>query len=266
MNVMSIDLEDWYHCLELNPARWGNYEDRVVPTVNQLLAILEETETQATFFVLGHVAERHPELVRKIDSLGHEVASHGYAHQFVYRQSPEAFETDLRRSRDHLSSILGHPVLGYRAPYFSITGRSLWALPILRRLGFAYDSSVFPVLNHRYGIPGADRLPHRTASGLIEVPLSCFPLGKLNLPCAGGVYFRVLPYPLIRSMFQGLVNRGEPIVFYLHPWEIDAAQPRIPLPVSLRLRHYWDLGGTTAKLRRLLHDFSFAPMKAFLDL
>src|SRR5262249_11321318 len=140
MNAMSIDLEDWYHCLQPNPGRWGEYEDRVVPTANRLLEIFEETGTRVTFFVLGYVAERHPELLWKIHEKGHEIASHGYAHDFVYHQSADEFEADVRKSLTILNSIVPQPILGYRAPYFSITRNSLWALPILARLGFAYDS------------------------------------------------------------------------------------------------------------------------------
>jgi polysaccharide deacetylase family protein (PEP-CTERM system associated) len=266
MNAMSIDLEDWYHCLDPNPARWGGFRERVEPSVNQILEILDETGTRVTFFVLGHVAERHPQLVWKIHAAGHEIASHGYAHEFVYGLSPGAFETDVRRSLYILDSIVHQPIIGYRAPYFSITRDSLWALQILRRLGFAYDSSIFPVLNHRYGIPDAPRLPHPTESGLKEVPLTCYPLGLFNVPCSGGVYFRILPYEATRSMFKRMANRGEPINFYLHPWEIDPDQPRVPLPMGLRLRHYWGLDRTANKLRRLLRDFSFGPIRGLLEL
>jgi polysaccharide deacetylase family protein (PEP-CTERM system associated) len=263
---MSIDLEDWYHCLQPDPARWGDYEDRVERPVRQLLEIFADTGTRVTFFVLGHVAERHSELIQEIHEQGHEIASHGYSHDFVYRQSAEEFVDDLRKSLRILNSIVSEPVLGYRAPYFSITKDSLWALDALSRLGLAYDSSIFPVWNHRYGIPEAPRLPHRTLGGIMEVPLSCYPLGNFNVPCAGGVYFRILRYELIQGMFRRLVDRGEPIVFYLHPWEIDPDQPRIDLPMGLRLRHYWDLDGTAEKLRRLLRDFSFGSMKELLQL
>lgn len=266
MNVMSIDLEDWYHSLQPDPAHWCDYEDRIVAVTHRLLEIFDETASRVTFFVLGHVAERHPELIREIQDDGHEIASHGYAHGFVYRQSPEEFEADLQKSLTILKSIVLKPILGYRAPYFSITKDSLWALPVLSRLGFAYDSSIFPVINHRYGIPDAPRLPHRTSSGIVEVPLSSYPLRRFNVPCAGGAYFRILPYQISRRMLRGIAYRGEPIIFYLHPWEIDPQQPRIRLPIGLRLRHYWDLDGTTDKLRRLLRDFTFVSMKEFLGL
>lgn len=261
MNVMTIDLEDWYHCLDENPANWQKYEDRVVFAVCQLLQILKNTGTRATFFVLGHIAESHPDLVLEIHRAGHEIASHGYDHRFVYQQSPAEFEADVRRSISLLASIIDQPICGYRAPYFSITKESLWALPILHKLGLVYDSSIFPVLNHRYGIPGAPRVPHKTNEGLIELPPSTYPLARMNVPCGGGAYFRFLPYGLVRKLFRRLNDRGEVIVFYLHPWELDAQQPRLPLPAALRFRHYWGLDKTAEKLSRLLRDFRFGSVK-----
>lgn len=269
MNIMTIDVENWYHSLDENPANWKKYEDRIVPAVDQLLQMLEATGNKATFFVLGDVAESHPDLILKIHRAGHEVASHGYHHQFVYRQSPAEFEADVRRSLSLLASIVGQPVLGYRAPYFSITKRTPWALPILRKLGLAYDSSVFPVLNHRYGILDAPRLPYRTGEGLLEAPLSTYPLGRVNIPCAGGVYFRFLPYGLLSKLLHRLNHRGEIIVFYLHPWELDARQPRSvlkPLPASLKLRHYWQLDKTAGKFSRLLCNFNFGTVRDVMKL
>ena len=266
-NALTIDVEDWYHCLDQEPANWSRYQDRIVAPVRELLELFEAASTKATFFVLGHVAERHPELIREIHDAGHEIASHGCEHRFIYNQTPEAFEADVGRSVRLLREITGaDTIAGYRAPYFSITSKSLWALPILRKLGFAYDSSVFPVVNHRYGIPGAPRLPHETSEGLIEVPPSTFPLGKMDLPCAGGVYFRVLPLRMLAGMFSRLNARGERVIFYLHPWEIDDGQPRIKLPPFLRVRHYWGLRRCTGKLRRLLSEFRFAPVREVLGL
>lgn len=266
-NALTIDVEDWYHCLDQEPANWSRYEDRITAPVRELLELFARASTKATFFVLGHVARRHPELIGEIHAAGHEIASHGCEHRFIYRQTPEAFEADVAQSTRLLGEITGEPrVAGYRAPYFSITSRSLWALPILRRLGFVYDSSVFPVMNHRYGIPGAPRLPHTTADGLVEVPPSTFPLGKVDLPCSGGVYFRVLPLRLLAGMFARLNSRGERVIFYLHPWEIDPGQPRIKLPPFLRVRHYWGLGRCAEKLRRLLAEFPFGPVREVLEL
>jgi len=259
--MMSIDVEDWYHCLDENPLHWHTYEDRVVPAVRRVLRVFADRGTCATFFVLGYVAEKHPELIREIHCAGHEIASHGYAHRFVYGQSPAEFKEDVTRSLVLLSAIIDKPVVGYRAPYFSITRKSLWAFAVLRELGLSYDSSTFPVLNHRYGIPGGRRLPYRTESGLLEVPLSTYPAGGLTIPCCGGVYFRLIPYEFVRRMIRSLNRRGEPVIFYLHPWEMDAGQPRIPLPAGLRLRHYWQLEKTEGALRKLLHEFPFTSIK-----
>jgi polysaccharide deacetylase family protein (PEP-CTERM system associated) len=266
MNAISIDVEDWYHCLDQDPANWDGYEDRIAGSVRGILEIFERASTKATFFVLGHVARRHPELVEEIHRAGHEVASHGTDHRFVYRQTPDEFERDVARSVELLTDVTGQPVHGYRAPYFSITRQSLWALAVLRKLGFVYDSSIFPVVNHRYGIPDARRLVHETESGVIEVPLSTDRVGGVNLPCSGGVYFRVLPYRLVVAMLRRLQRHGEPIVFYLHPWEIDAGQPRIPLPRALRARHYAGLDRCGPKLARLLREFRFGPIRQMLNL
>jgi polysaccharide deacetylase family protein (PEP-CTERM system associated) len=261
MNVMTIDLEDWYHCLDEDPANWHLYEDRVVIEVQRILEILKSNQTRVTFFVLGYVAERHPELIREIHRAGHEIGCHGYEHRFIYRQSPLEFESDVRRAANLLFAITGEPILSYRAPYFSITQKSLWALTVLRDLGFKYDSSIFPVRNHRYGIPGAPRLPFKTEEGILEFPISTFPFVNLNIPFAGGIYFRFFSYRFVRSLCRRLNARGESIIFYLHPWELDDEQPRIPLPAALRLRHYWKLDQTAGKLDRLLQDFRFAPMR-----
>jgi polysaccharide deacetylase family protein (PEP-CTERM system associated) len=263
-NILTIDLEDWYHCLDEDPANWCLYEDRVVLAARRVLKILSANDTRATFFVLGHVAERHPELIREIQRAGHEVGCHGYEHKFAYRQTPAEFESDVGRAARLLSSITGEPVLSYRAPYFSITRKSLWALPVLRDLGFKYDSSVFPVHNHRYGIPGAPRLPFTTDEGIVEVPVSTFPLARVHLPFAGGVYFRFFSYGFVRGMCRRLNARGESVVFYLHPWEVDEEQPRIRLPPALKLRHYWGLAHTAGKLDRLLKEFRFGPVREVL--
>ena len=266
MNSLSCDVEDWYHPLDPEPSRWDRYEDRIIGSTQRILEILDAAKTRATFFVLGYVAMRHPKLVVEIDAAGHEVASHGMFHRFVYQQTPDEFESDVAQSLDLLQSITGKSVVGYRAPYFSITKESLWALPILKKLGIRYDSSVFPVFNHRYGIPGACRTTHTTEAGLIEVPLATYPIGRLNIPCGGGVYFRVIPYRLIRRWFRRLGERGEQVVFYLHPWECDPGHPVLPVTWSLRVRHYWALDKTATKLARLVREFEFAPIRETLGL
>jgi polysaccharide deacetylase family protein (PEP-CTERM system associated) len=261
LNALTIDVEDWFHSLDPEPSHWPRYEDRIVASTRHVLAILAANGARGTFFVLSWIAERHPELIRAIHHEGHEVASHGAEHRFVYAQDPRAFESDLVRSLDVLEGIVRRPIRGYRAPYFSITRRSLWALPILARHGVQYDSSIFPVWNHRYGIPDAPRLVHRTEGGLTEVPVSTLPLAGANLPCCGGAYFRILPFRLLQGMYRRLNQRGEPFVFYLHPWELDADQPRLGVGRGLRLRHYWGLAQVAAKLEALVRQFRFGTIQ-----
>jgi len=260
-NALTFDLEDWFHSLVCDPALWPGLEDRIVEPTMQILNLLRLAKSRATFFVLSDVAVRHPELISAIHQQGHEIASHGSEHLFVYEQTEEDFARDVARSMNILTSITGEQVLGYRAPYFSITLKSLWALRMLKQLGLKYDSSVYPIINHRYGIPGAKRLPHETDAGITEVPITTFPYGRLNVPCGGGVYFRTLPYSLVRCWYQLMISRGEPIIFYLHPWECDSQQPRMKVTPFLRLRHYWRLHKTLPKLRKLLDDFRFVPVR-----
>jgi polysaccharide deacetylase family protein (PEP-CTERM system associated) len=265
-NILTFDVEDWYHCLDPDPDNWDRYEDRIVESTHAVLDVLQQTKTRATFFVLGHVAERHPELVRELVDAGQEIATHGTNHRFVYQQEPEQFARDVETSVSLLHQITGQTILGYRAPYFSVTSQSLWALSVLQQAGLRYDSSIFPVINHRYGIPDAPRKIHRTDSGLWELPPSTYRCMNVNIPCCGGVYFRFLPYIAIRAMFRSLNRRGMPVVFYLHPWELDADQPRVAVSRFLRFRHYWRLKHTARKLKRLITDFPFGSAREALGI
>jgi len=268
-NVLSIDVEDWYHGLETAPEDWHKYEDRIADATRRVLDILAMADTHATFFILGDVVEKHPDLVREIHDAGHEVGSHGPDHQFVYTLKPDQFEIDLQKCLKNLTDITGEPVVSYRAPYFSVTRDSLWALPLLNKLGIKYDSSIFPVENYRYGIPDAPRTPYRTDDGIIEVPISTYPVGNTNIPCGGGVYFRFYPYPLVKFLYSRLINRGEQLVFYLHPWEVDPGQPVMSPDKGQRgmmTRHYWALDKTAPKLTRLLRDFEFGPIREVINL
>jgi polysaccharide deacetylase family protein (PEP-CTERM system associated) len=269
VNAMSIDVEDYFHVSVFDGliprARWSDMESRVVANTDRLLTLFAEHELRATFFVLGWVGERHPDLVRRIAAAGHEVASHGYAHRLIYDQTPQAFRDDVRRAKNTLEDAAGRRVAGYRAPSYSITPRSLWAIDILVEEGYRYDASIFPIRHDRYGISVSERRPyliHRPAGSLVEVPGSTTRLGPVNLPIAGGGYFRLLPY---RWTAWGIrrVNRIErhPVVFYLHPWEIDPAQPRLRAGVLGRLRHYRNLDRTAERLRTLLADFRFGPVE-----
>jgi polysaccharide deacetylase family protein (PEP-CTERM system associated) len=267
INALTIDFEDWYQGLEIPPERWDGYQDRIERSGRLLLEVLAESAVRATFFVLGPVAERHPDLIREIAAAGHELGTHGYSHTLVYRLSPESFREELRRSIGVLEDLTGGPVLGHRAPFFSITRESLWALGVLAECGIRYDSSVFPVVNYRYGIPDAPRWPYEVQSGgkpLLEFPVSTYRLLGRNIPVAGGAYFRIYPYALTRWAFRSINRQGRAAVFYLHPWELDPDHPRVPLPRWVALTHYFNLRATKPRLRRLLSDFRFAPMREVL--
>jgi polysaccharide deacetylase family protein (PEP-CTERM system associated) len=219
--------------------------------------------------VLGWVAERYPELIRDIATDGHEIACHGYSHRLVYEQSPEEFREETVRSKNLLEDITGAQVLGYRAASYSVVRDSLWALDILVELGFTYDSSIFPVHHDRYGIPDAERAPHRLTTpkgkSLVEWPLATASVFGARLPVAGGGYFRLLPYWVSRWGLES-INRRElrPFIFYLHPWEIDPEQPRVPASLLSRFRHYTNLGKCEERLRRLLGEFNFGTARAGL--
>lgn len=266
-NALTIDFEDWYQGLEIPHTEWGGYEDRIERVGRRLLDLLDETGVRATFFVLGYLAERHPDLVRQIANRGHEVGTHGYSHMFIYRQPARLFRSEINRAIRFLEDVTGQPVLGHRAPFFSITRESLWALEVLGELGIRYDSSIFPVLNYRYGIEGAPRWPHQIEAGsqsLMEFPISTWQVLGHIVPVAGGAYFRIYPYGFTRRVFQAINQAGQPVVFYVHPWELDPDHPRIRLPRRIALTHYFNLQATERRLRRLLGDFSFAPMKEVL--
>jgi polysaccharide deacetylase family protein (PEP-CTERM system associated) len=265
VNMLTVDVEDYFHASVFDAAvprdRWDDLESRVSANTDRLLAIFAEAGVRATFFVLGWVAERRPALVRRIAASGHEIASHGYGHRLVYGGTREEFRADLRRAKRAIEAAAGVPVAGYRAPSYSITAQSLWALDVLIEEGYQYDASIFPIHHDRYGIAASPRRPYRVwrrHGSLWEIPGSTVRVGGLNLPVAGGGYFRLLPYAWTKWGIDR-VNRqeGQPVVFYLHPWEIDPAQPRIPLPAPSRIRHYANLGRTEARLRRLLSDFQF---------
>lgn len=269
VNAMSVDVEDYFHVSLMAPvlprSAWERMERRVEANTERLLAMFDESRVHATFFVLGWVAERHPALVRRIAALGHELASHGYDHELVYDLSPARFRDDVRRTRALLEDVSGTTVEGYRAPGFSITNRSLWALDILVEEGYRYDASIFPIVHDRYGIPGAPRHPYalaRPAGTLVEVPASTVRLAGMNLPVAGGGYFRLLPYAWTRWGVRRVNERErKPVVFYLHPWELDPAQPRLPVRGFSAYRHYHNLSRTEDRLRRLLREFRFSRVR-----
>ena len=273
-NALTIDVEDYFHVSgferDIRREDWGRHQSRVVENTRRILALLNRQGVRATFFVLGWVADRHPELVREIDESGHEIGSHSYWHRLVYSLSPDEFRDDLCRSRDVLQDITGKSVNAYRAPSFSITSQSLWALDILTREGFKVDASVFPIHHHRCGIPSAPCHPyvHETDSGsLWEFPASVAQFAGTNLPISGGGYFRLLPYSVTSRLLRRVNNRfNQPFVFYVHPWELDPDQPRMRVSTrAMRFRHYVNLATTEVKLKRLLAEFSFDRVDYVLD-
>lgn len=268
--LLSFDVEDWFHAHNLRPAvsraEWERCESRVVENTRRILTLLDKHDTTATFFVLGWIAERHPHLVEEIAEGGHEIASHGYNHELLYEQSREDVRADLRRSVDILRSIVDTPVLGYRAPSFSITDE---AVEVLDELGFHYDSSSFAFSAHdRYGrLDAADTRSSgtfvRLANGLLEarLPQVEIPVMGSAIPWAGGGYFRFIPYSIYRRGVRRVAKK-RPFIFYLHPWDLDPEQPRFAsLPWSYRLRHYTNLDKTAARLDRLLADFEWQPIR-----
>ena len=264
VNAMTVDVEDYFQVSAFDGvvprSTWDGRESRVSGNTERLLDLFAESNVRATFFVLGWVADRFPGLVRRIVAEGHELASHGYEHRLVYSQTPREFREDLRNARFALEQAGGCPVLGYRAPSFSIVDESLWALDVLIDEGFVYDASIYPIRHDRYGIPEWTRGVHRIerAGGSIwELPGSTVRVGSTNLPIGGGGYFRLLPYAWTRHGFGSLNASRQPAIFYLHPWEIDPAQPRIPAGRLSSFRHYRNLAQTEPRLRRLLQEFPF---------
>jgi len=272
-NAISIDLEDWFHPEALRGVvrrdDWPCLESRARRNVERLLRVLAVSRTRATFFVLGWVAEREPGLVARLAADGHEVASHGYAHDMITHQSRDEFTADLRRSLRVLRAQSGQPVTGYRAPSFSVVRSTRWALDVLLDHGLRYDSSIFPVHHDRYGIPGAPRHPHvvlrHEERELWELPPATLRLLGHTLPAAGGGYFRLFPYAWSALALRRLNDAGVPGVVYTHPWEYDVEQPRVRLPRLGAWRHYGGIAGCEAKLERLLGEFSFTTCAEVLD-
>lgn len=273
LNALTIDVEEHFqvHAFEgvIDRATWDLCPSRVVANTRRILALLAKYDVRATFFILGWVADRYPDLVKEIARGGHEIATHGYWHELVYRQTPDEFAADLCQSLEAIGRAYdGLRPAGYRAPSFSITHKSLWALEVLRDHGIAYDSSIFPLAAHdRYGIKNASRFANKTYSGLWEFPVSTMRLGKQNWPVAGGGYFRLYPLWITRQAIRRLNAQKHPAVIYLHPWEFDPDQPRVSGASRLsRFRHYVNIDKTESRLETLLNEFDFAPMCQVFDL
>jgi len=271
--ALSVDLEEHFQVSNfehlVDRSRWGEQPSRVAGSTKRLLDLFDADGSRATFFVLGWVAERQPALLREIAARGHEIACHGYGHEIVYAIGPERFREDLRRARAAIEDAAGVRPAGYRAPSFSVTEDSLWALEILAEEGFAYDSSIFPVRHYRYGIPRFARRPLalRLPNGLLlrEFPLTTLDVGPLRVPIAGGAYLRFLPPAFLRWAFGRLAGAGEPAMLYLHPWEIDHEQPRFEVGWRVRVNHYYNLARTEERVRALLARGRFAPAGEVLE-
>lgn len=264
-HVFSVDVEEWFQGIELPADEWSRFDGRIHRGMDPLLSLMDRHDVRCTCFVLGWVAERHPEVVERIHACGHEVATHGYSHTKVYDLKPEEFREEIRRSKGLLEDITGEPVRGYRAPYFTVTRQSLWALDVLVEEGILYDSSIHPVYNYRYGIPDADRTPGTVLAPehgeILEIPVSTYPVGGFNLPVGGGAYLRIWPFPVFRTLLRSLARRGERIALYVHPWELDPDHPRIDLPFRVSATHYFNLSSTVPKLEKLFAEFEFVPFR-----
>lgn len=276
-NALTIDVEDYFQVNAfrhvIDPEQWDAFPLRVVDNTRRVLDWLATWGGRGTFFVLGWVADRAPALVREIAESGHEIACHGYGHQLIYQIGPQRFREDIRRAKRNLEALCGAPVVGYRAPSYSITGNSLWALDILIEEGFTYDSSIYPVHHDVYGMPDAERFPHRIerpSGTLREFPISTLSVGfgrqRMRLPVGGGGYLRLFPAFFLRRAFRHINQcEGQPGVLYFHPWEIDPGQPRIDGGFRSNFRHYLHLDGTLKKLDYLVHRLAFAPMGEVLQ-
>lgn len=265
-NALTIDVEDYFQVSAFAPhiarSDWNTRECRVERNINCILEMLARYDTKATFFTLGWIAERYPQLVRQIVQEGHELASHGYGHERASDQTEAAFFADINLAKIILEDLSGIEVKGYRAPSFSIGTGNLWAFDCLARAGYRYSSSIYPIRHDHYGMPDSPRFAYQVREGLLEIPVTTLRLFKRNLPSSGGGYFRLMPYGLSRLMLQQ-VNAGdqESAIFYFHPWEIDAEQPRIPgISNKTRFRHYVNIGRMEGRLNRLLGDFSWGRM------
>jgi polysaccharide deacetylase family protein (PEP-CTERM system associated) len=271
VNAFTVDFEDWYQGLEIHKIdTWHKFESRIERNCLKILDILKAHDTRATFFVLGYLADKHPNLIKMIHELGHEVGSHGYSHSQVFRLTPEQFESEITRTNEAVFKAIGKRPIGFRAPIFSIIKESFWAFDILARNGIRYDSSIYPTLNYRYGVVKANRFRHEvnidSRHKIVELPVATAKFMNINLPVGGGAYFRVWPYGVTRWAFRQLNKQGRPGVFYMHPWEIDPGQPKIELPARLSLTHYHRLASTENKLHKLLSDFQFSSMSDVFEL
>ena len=269
INALTVDVEDYFHVQAfagvVMRSQWNGYQQRVQSNTERILELFERFRVKATFFILGWVAERNPSLVKRIHGAGHEIACHGYAHQMIGTLNALEFRNDVKRARCVIEDIIGRPVFGYRAPSYSVTEKTMWALDILAEECFEFDSSIFPVHHDNYGIPNAPRFPfvHRVPCGrtLMEFPATTLRRCGMNLPVAGGGYLRLYPYKITAGAIKSInADEHQPAMIYAHPWEFDPDQPRIRASWLSSFRHYNNLKSTGPKFERLLRDFRWAPM------
>jgi polysaccharide deacetylase family protein (PEP-CTERM system associated) len=271
-HIFSVDLEEYFQVYAFEGVvardRWGTYPTRVERSADILLELLARGGSTATFFSLGWIAERYPALVRKIADAGHEVASHGWWHRRVTSLTPDQFRTDLRESKQILEDVSGQEVVGFRAPTFSIIPGIEWALDVLLEEGYVYDSSLFPIRRSGYGYPGIHPFPHyieRPAGRLLELPPATIALGSMRIPAAGGGWFRQFPYAVTRRALREHAASGNPGMFYIHPWEVDPEQPRLPASWVTKVRHYRGLEKTLPRLERMVDEFRFTSVARWMD-
>ncbi len=302
LNILTIDVEEYFQVENLkkviSDSNWSKHESRVRASTDKVLKILAETDQKATFFVLGWVAEKNPNLIKRIVEAGHEIASHGYSHKRIFTQTKDEFREDVRKSKRILENIMKKPVIGYRAPTYSVNKKTLWALDVLREEGFEYDSSIFPLRYDRKAFGEEKRYPYKICpadqkistfaasssrktkknklnsdlsfeSGdhshfLWEFPISSLKILNRSFPFSGGGYFRLLPYRIIKRGIEAINKQGAPAIVYMHPWEIDPKQPRFKTGMLRTFRHYHNLRGTESKLKKLLGDFKFISIKDYI--
>ncbi|MFW5891177.1 MAG: XrtA system polysaccharide deacetylase [bacterium] len=271
-NILTIDVEDYFQVETfkniIDENEWNNFELRVENSLKKVLNLINSFDYKATFFVLGWIAERFPEIIKMISAQGHEIATHGYGHELVYKQTKQEFKNDLIKSINILTEITENEILGYRAPTFSITNDSLWALDIIKELGLEYDASMSPIEAHdKYGIKGINPYIHTLSNGLIELPQTTIKILNKNLPVAGGGYFRLIPYWLTKMAIKKLNNNNQTAIVYLHPWEFDPEQPKIDGISKLsQFRHYINLDKTETKFKKMLSDFNFTSIEKYLEI
>jgi polysaccharide deacetylase family protein (PEP-CTERM system associated) len=268
MNAFSVDLEDWFCAYNhrIGIKEWDNCELRVVNNTRLLLNIFERHNVKATFFVLGWIAQKVPELIREIEENGHEIACHGFSHIRLMDMTHAEFDKDIEMALSAIANCTKYPVIGFRAPSFSITKETLWAIEILINLGFKYDSSVFPISFHPdYGISDSNTSIHKL-EGITEFPLSIAEIMHRRIPCGGGGYFRLYPYNITKYLLKKCNKQGRSVIFYIHPWELDTGQPKRPMPMLKKFRHYNNISKTEHRLNRLFDDFKFVPIKNLISL